>query len=137
MRLFLNNNHNIAWLHAWVLIGLAVEDVLLVVRGAFVDFCLNYLFLLDDLFTIASLTFVLFINYLAFTIAIIAGALGLGVHAWSEHLHSGYHATTFATSALLYSAFFSTLTFTLCADSLTIDCYFGLLSTVYFFKSDF
>lgn len=74
VRLFLNNNHNITWFHAWVLISLAVEDILLVVRGTFVDFCLNYLFLLDDLFTIASLAFVLFINYLALTIAFITGA---------------------------------------------------------------
>lgn len=96
VRLLLNNYNDITWLDAGVFVGLAMENVLLVVWCTLIDFCLDDLFLLHNLFAIAVLAFVLLINDFTFTVAVIAGARRLSVHAWSKHLHSRYHATAFA-----------------------------------------
>ena len=94
VRLLLNNYDYIAGLDAGVFVGLAMEDILLVVWCTLVDFSLNDLLLLHDLFAVAVLAFVLLIDDFTFTTAVIARARGLGVHAWSKHLHPGYHAST-------------------------------------------
>jgi hypothetical protein len=135
--LLLNNYNDVSGLNSRVLIGLAMEYVLLVVRCTLVDLSFDDLFLLYNFLAIAAFAFVLFINNFAFTTAIITRSRRLSVHAWPKHLHSGYHATTLAGSALLDSAFFTTFTFALAANSLAIDCDFGLFSTVNFFESDF
>jgi len=137
VRLFLNYNYDVAWLNSWILVCFTVENIRLVIRCTFVDFCLYYLFFFYDLFTIASFAFVLVVYNFTFTVAIIARPRRLCVHTWSELLHSRDHTSTFTCWALLDSAFFATLTFTLCANSFSVDCNFGLFSSVNFFESDF
>jgi hypothetical protein len=137
VRLLLNNYNDITWLDAGVFVGLAMEDVLLVVWCTLIDFCLDDLFLLHNLLAIAVLAFVLFINDFTFAITVIAGARRLSVHAWSKHLHSCHHAAAFARAAFLDSTFFTTLAIALITDSLAIYSYLCLFATVNFFQSDF
>jgi hypothetical protein len=133
VRLLLNNYNDITWLDARVFVGLAMEDVLLVVWCTLIDFRLDDLLLLHNFFAIAVLAFVLLINDFTFTIAVIAGTLGLSVHAWSKHLHSSHYAATLARAAFLDSTFFTTLAIALITDSLAIYCNFCLFATIYLF----
>lgn len=114
-----------------------MEDVVVAVGGALVDFSFNNFLLLDDLLSIASLALVFFVDDLAFTTAVVTRSLGLGVHAGSELDHLGDHTTSLAASALLNSAFFASDTFADGADSLSVDCNLGLLTIINFFERDF
>jgi len=96
VRLLLHNNHNVSWLHAWILVRFAMESVLLVVWRTFVNVCFQNLFLFDDLLAIASLALVLFVNHLALSATVFARPLRLRVHARSKHLHFGHHSVTLA-----------------------------------------
>jgi len=114
-----------------------MEDVVVAVGGALVDFSFNNFLLLDDLLSIASLALVFFVDDLAFTTAVVTRSLGLGVHAGSELNHLGDHTTSLATSALLDSAFFASETVAAGADSLSVDCNLGLLTIINFFERHF
>lgn len=114
-----------------------MEDVVVAVGGALVDFSFNNFLLLDDLLSIASLALVFFVDDLAFTTAVVTRSLGLGVHAGSELDHFGDHTTSLAASALLDSAFFASETVADGADSLSVDCNLGLLTIINFFERDF
>lgn len=126
--LLLCNDDDVTGFHAWVLVGFAVEGVLVVVGRALVDDRFQYLFLLGDLLTVASLTLVLIINLLTLATALITRALGLTVHARSEHLHFHDHATALASVALLYSAFLATDTVACCANALSVYSNLGCLA---------
>jgi len=73
--LLLGNNDYITWLHAWELISFAVEGILVVVRGSFVDICFDNLFFFDNLLSIASLALVLLINDFTLSVALVARSL--------------------------------------------------------------
>jgi len=135
--LLLHYNNNVTWLDSWVLISLSMENILLVVWCALVNFSFNYFLFLHDFFSVAVLAFVFFIDHLTCTIAIFTRSWRLSVHTRSKLLHPCYHAASFASCALFYSAFFSTLTIAIFANSFSIHCNFGLLTRVYFFQSDF
>jgi len=114
-----------------------MEDVVVAVGGALVDFSFNNFLLLDDLLSIASLALVFFVDDLAFTTAVVTRSLGLGVHAGSELNHLGDHTASLAASALLDSAFFASETVAAGADSLSVDCNLGLLTIINFFERHF
>ena len=81
--LFLHDNDDIAWLNARCLIGLTMESVLAIVRSTLIDHRIEDLLLLVHLFTFTRCASVGLINDLTLTTAVIARALGLGVHAGS------------------------------------------------------
>ena len=135
VRLLLDNNDNVSWLHTWVFISLTMEYVLLVVRCTLIDLSLNDFLLLDNFLSFAGLALVLLINDFALTTAVIAGTLRLAIHPRTDHSHFHNLTTTLARSALLDSTFFATFAITFSADTFTIDSYFSALATVNFFKS--
>jgi len=137
VRLLLDDNDNVSWLDTWVLVCLAMEHVLLVVRCALVNLSLYDFLLLDNFLSIAGLALVFLVNHFALTATVIAGPLRLAIHPRTDHSHLHNLTTTLAGSALLDSAFFATFAFTLSANTFTIDSYFGTLAAVNFFKSHF
>ena len=112
---------NIAWLNAWVLIGLSVENVLFAIGGALVDLDLDDLLFLDDLLAVACLTLVFLTDYLTLTLAVIAGARALRVHAGPQLLHHCAHTLALAGAAVLHCTGLSTLAVALGADAVTAD----------------
>jgi hypothetical protein len=70
--LLLNNYNNVTWFDSGVFVGLAMEDILLVVRCTFVDFSFDDLLLFNNFFAIAVLAFVLFIDDFTLSVTIIA-----------------------------------------------------------------
>jgi len=114
-----------------------MEDVVVAVGGALVDFSFDNFLLFDDLLSIAGLALVLFVDDLTFTTAVVTRSLGLGVHAGSELNHLGDHTASLAASALLDSAFFASETVAAGADSLSVDCNLGLLTIINFFERHF
>ena len=83
VRLFLYNNDDIASLDSGCLISLTVESVLAIVWCTLIDHRVENLLFFGHLFTFTRRTFSGLINDLTLTIAVIARALGLGVHAGS------------------------------------------------------
>ena len=83
VRLFLYNNDDIAGLDSWCLISLTVESVLAIVWCTLIDHRVENLLFFVHLFTFTRRAFSGLINDLTLTIAVIARALGLGVHAGS------------------------------------------------------
>lgn len=75
MGLFLYDNNDITSFLPRVLIGFTVECVLAVVWCTLVDLGIKYLLLFCDLFTLASLALIGFVNDFTFATAIIAWAL--------------------------------------------------------------
>jgi hypothetical protein len=73
--LLLNNYDDITWFHPWVLVGLAMEDILLVVGCTLIDLSFYDLFFFNDFFAITIFAFVLFIDDLTLAIAVIARSL--------------------------------------------------------------
>jgi len=132
--LLLTHNDNITSFHAWVLICLAMELVLIVVWCSFVNLDLNDLLFFAHLLSIASLTFVLFVNYFTFSTAIIARSLRLCVHSRSKLLHSDHHSSSLTSAAFLYCSIFASLAIALCTQALSVDSNFGILSTVDLFE---
>lgn len=135
MGLLLDYNNDIAWLGAGILISFTIESILVLIRGTLVNYGLKDFLLLFDLLTIADLALVFLVNNLALASAVIAGSLGLGVHAGSQLGHFGYHTTTSASATLLHCAIFTALSFARVANSLSVDSNFGSLSIVDFFQS--
>lgn len=105
--LFLNDNDNISGLAAGELISLTVESVLLVVGGTLINRSLKDFLLLVNFLTIASFTFVGFIDFLTGTTAVITSTSGLRIHTRAKHLHLVNLTTAIATTALLNSTFFA------------------------------
>jgi hypothetical protein len=137
MGLLLRNDNDITGLHAWELIGLAVEGVLVVVGRSLVDNCFKHLLLFDNLLAIASLALVLLVDNLTLTAALVARALGLTVHARSEHGHFHDHATSLAAIALFDSTFLATNTVASTANALSVYCNLGSLARIDLFKGQF
>lgn len=137
MGLLLRNDDNITWLHTWVFICLAVEGVLVVVGRSLVDNCFKHLLLLDNLLTIASLALVLIVNNFTCSVAVVTWALGLAVHARSEHGHFHNHATALADVTLLDSTFLATDAVANLANSLSVNCNLGCLASIDLFESQF
>lgn len=135
VRLLLHDNYDITGFHSGILVSFSVERVLTVVGRTLIDRSFEDLLFLDDLFTIASLTLVLLINYFSLAATIVTRSLRLGVHARSEHLHASDHSTSLASSALLDSAFFASSAFALNADTFTVDSNLGGFSLVNLLKS--
>ena len=135
VRLFLNHDHDVTWFLARVLISLAVEHILSSVSGAFVYLSFDNFFLLDNFFSIASLTFIFFVDDFTLATAVITRSLGLTVHAWTKHLHLGDLASAFAGAALLNCTVLASLALALATDSLAVHSNFGCLSTVNFLQS--
>ena len=99
MRLLVHHEYDIACFTVRILIGLAMEHVLLAMRGSLIDLGREHLTLLDDFLTIANIALVFISNNLSSAIAFVARASRLTVHAWTEHRHSCPHATTLAVRA--------------------------------------
>ena len=135
--LFLHDNDDIAGLNARCLICLAMEGVLAIIRSTLINHCVKNFLLFVDLFTFTSCASSGLINDLTLTIAVIARALGLGVHAGSElgHLHD--YTTTTASCALLYCAFSASSALANLANSLSVHGNFRGLAVENFFKSTF
>jgi len=134
MGLLLSLDDNITWLNTWILISLAMESILVIVGGAFVDFSFQYFLLFYYLLAIADFAFIFIVDDLTCATTFIARALGLTVHAGSEHSHLHDHASTFTSIALLNGAFLATYTITSYANTLSVDCNFCCLSRVDFFE---
>jgi len=75
--LLLDDNNYITWFSAWEFISLSMESELSIVWSTLVDGGINYLLLFDYLLSIASLTFVCFINDFTLATTIIASSLRL------------------------------------------------------------
>ena len=97
VRLFLHNDNNITGFDTWEFIGLAVEDVLLIVGRTLVNLSIKNFLLFYYFFTIAHFAFVLLVYRFTLSSAIITRTLRLSVHTWSKLLHTSYHASTFAS----------------------------------------
>jgi len=135
--LLLYNDHNVAWLRSWVLVGLAMESVLAIVWCTFVDHCVNHLFLLTDFLSFARLTLVCLVNNFTFASAVIAWSLRLRVHARAKLGHSGDNTSTTTCCALLDGSFLSTKSIADSANSLSVYGDFSVLSIVNFFQRAF
>lgn len=94
--LLLHNYDDITWLLSRILVGLTVERVLAIVGGAFVDRRVNNFLFLGYLLALTSLALVGVVNDFTLAAALIAGALTLRVHAWSELSHLGDDTTSTA-----------------------------------------
>ena len=81
--LFLYDNDDIAGLDTGCLISLTMESVLAFVRSTLVYHNVENLLFFVDLFTFTRCASIGFINDLTLTTAVIARALGLGVHTGS------------------------------------------------------
>ena len=130
MWLFLADNDNIAGFHTWELIGLSVELVLVIIWSALIDLDVDDLLLLLDLFTIAFLAFVLFVNNLSLPSAFVARALALSVHSRSKLLHFDDHTSTLARRTLLDSSLFAAPSLAGCAYAFSVYGNFCLLPCV-------
>lgn len=125
---------HITWLNSWVLIGLAMECVLVVVWSALIDLGFEHFLLFYYFLAIASLALVLLINDFTLALTVFARSLALSVHSRSEHLHASHNTSSLAASTLLDSTLFSTSTVASAADALTVYCNFGSFSAVNLFK---
>lgn len=130
VRLLLDNYDDVASLDTRELVGFAVECILLAVRCAFVNFRVDNFFFFYYFLAIAGLALVFVVNDFAFASAVVAGTLGLRVHAWSELLHARYNAAAFTCGALLDSAFFAADTLARCANTFAIDSDLGCFAIV-------
>ena len=136
MGLLLNYNDNITWLNTWIFVSFSVENICLVIWCTFVDFSFYYFLFFGNLFAIAALTFVLFINHFALTTTIVTRSTWLSIHTWSKHLHFCNHTSAFASATLLYSAIFASFAFAFTTDSLAIHSYFSLFTSVNFLEGN-
>jgi len=73
VRLLLDYNYYVSWLMPWVLVSLAMEHILLIVRCTLVDLNVNYFLVLDDFLAVAELALVFFVNDFTFATAVVAG----------------------------------------------------------------
>lgn len=134
MRLFLDDDHDVARLNPRILVGFPVESVLLLVGGTLVDFDLDHLFFFAHLFAIARLALVLLIDDFALASTLVAGCLGLRVHARAHLLHLDDDTVTLARATLLHGTLFSAFTFALLADSFASHRNLGLFSIADLFE---
>jgi len=74
VRLLLDYNYYVSWLMPWVLVSLAMEHILLIVRCTLVDLNVNYFLVLDDFLAVAELALVFFVNDFTFATAVVAGS---------------------------------------------------------------
>jgi len=114
-----------------------MESVVLSIGRSLINLSLKHFGLFANLLSVASLTFILLIDDLTLSAAIVARLSALTVHAWPKHLHFCHHTTSFAPTALLNSAVLSTFTFALNTDALTVHFNFGSLSLVDFLEGNF
>jgi len=73
VRLLLDYNYYVSWLSPWVLVSLAMEHILLIIRCTLVDLNVNYFLVLDDFLAVAELALVFFVNDFTFATAVVAG----------------------------------------------------------------
>lgn len=137
MRLLLNNYYHITRFNSWIFISLSMESVSLIIRSTFVDFCFYYLFFFYNFLSLTSLALIFFIYNFTLSSTIITRSRWLCVHTWSKLLHSSYHTSTFASWALLYSAFLTTFTSTRLTNTFSINGNLGLFTDHNLFKSNF
>lgn len=128
MRLFLDDDDDITWLLAWILIGFSVEGILAIIWRTLVDRDLNDL----SLFFEFSL-----IDLVASSLAFRARSLRLRVHARSELNHLGDDTTASASGTLLNGTRLISFTVGIADKTLSIDGNFGGLAIVNFFQSAF
>jgi hypothetical protein len=117
----LNDNYDITSFGAWELVCFAVESVLGIVGGSFVDDSFQNFLLFVYFFAFACLALVSFINDFTFATAVITRSLRLRVHARAQLGHASDDTSTAASCTLLDSAFFSTKTIARHADTLSVD----------------
>jgi len=72
--LLLDDNNNVSRLNSWVLVSLAMEHILLVVRCTLVNLNVYNFLLLDDFLSVAELALVFFVNDFTCSTAVIAGS---------------------------------------------------------------
>ena len=137
MRLFLNNNNNIARLLTWKFIGLSMVWILCIVWCSFINFNIKNLFFFYDFFSITYFTFVFLIYHFTLASTVITRSLTLSVHTWSNHLHTSYRSTTPTSTTFLYGTIFAAFTTTGLADALSIYSNFCLFTCVNLLQSHF
>lgn len=118
--LLLANNDNITSFHSGKLISLSMEFIFIFVRGAFIDINIDDFLFFDDFFAITVLAFILVVNNLAFSVAIVARALRLSVHSRSKLDHLRDHTLSSAFRASLDCSFFSSFSITFLTDSFSV-----------------
>jgi hypothetical protein len=130
MALLLNLDHHVTCFRVGELICLTVEHVLLTVGGTFVNLYFKNFLLFGDFLAIASLALVLLIDDLTFSLALIAWASTLRVHAGAELLHDSPHTSSLASCACHHSSALATETITLGAYTITVHSDLGSLTIV-------
>ena len=128
--LLLDLNDDITGLDIREFISLAMEDVFLTVGSALIDLDLEDLLVLDHFLSIAILALVFLVDDLTLTIAIIAWASTLRVHARSQHLHNSSHTATLAGTARSNCSSFASETIALAANAITVNGNFGLFAII-------
>jgi len=137
MRLLLNNNYHISGLHSWVFISLSMKCISLIIWCTFINLSLYYFFFFYNFLSLTNFALIFFIYNFAFSPTIITRSRWLSVHTWSKLLHASYHTPTFASWALLNSAFLSTFTSTRLTNTFSINSNLGLFTNHNLFKSNF
>jgi hypothetical protein len=124
--LFVDDEDHVTRLAAGYLIRLAVEGVLLPMRGTLVNLARQNLAFFNHLHA--------FIHFPARAATFIAGLGGLAVHAWSKLYHSDDTATALADGTSHFGAvFIASLAAVSCLDAVPVDGNFGSLTVIDFF----
>jgi hypothetical protein len=106
--LFLDLDDYITSLYIGVLVGFTMEHVLLTIGCTLVNLDLDNLLFFGNFFAVAGLALVLFVDDLTLTLALVAGASALRVHARSKLLHHSPHTFALASGASHYSTALAT-----------------------------
>lgn len=128
--LLLDLNDDITGLDIREFISLAMEDVFLTVGSALIDLDLEYLLILDDFLAIAFLALVFLVDDLTLTVAVIAWASTLRVHARSQHLHDSPHTATLAGTARSNCSSLASETIALGANAIAVNGNFGRFAII-------
>ena len=120
MALLLDLDHHVTCLRVGELVGLTVEYVFLTVWSALIDLNLENFLLFSDFLAVASLALILLVDDLTFSLALIAWASTLRVHAGSELLHHSPHTSSLASCACHHSSALTSETIALRANTVTV-----------------
>src|SRR4051812_31047111 len=99
MRLDLQLHHNISRLTTSSFIAFAMDSILFTLRCTFINFDLDLLGLLLQLFSLAVLALLAGVNAFSDSSALVARACSLGVHSWTYLHHYCSHSLSFAAFA--------------------------------------
>jgi len=123
-------NDHIAGLNIREFISFAMEDVFLTIGCTLIDLDLEYLLILDDFLAIAFLALVFLVDDLTLTVAVIAWASALCVHARSQLLHDCSHTATFAGTARSNCSSLASETIALGANAIAVNGNFGRFAII-------